>query len=356
MLQLDIPQNSQYDRVLTGIGPDGQAATGFLDSDVLASVVWAGQNQAPLFLPAVSWNDSASCKFNFGLTPASTAGLDYSGIYHCQVTATRGLSPITIADFLLKMLPAPGTASQTVTPYCALTDLLQHAPWLTMVQDDLTDQESFYSQRLEAKQWFDWLVVRSWRGTTAASFGDPGRGASYWSGSWNRRTPMPSKWLIDQLAGGVVMPPLVLTNGGHGYTFANVVFSGGGPQAVQAQGYAIVSGGQVISLYLISSGNSYSSTPALAIVGDGTGAAGFCNISKQVLMLRPNIVRVCALKAASIIGMGQIGRQNNIAVFGALWRDMASSEASTIVAELDLNGDGYADLAVPLIATNTLMT
>jgi hypothetical protein len=165
---------------------------------------------------------------------------------------------------------------------------------------------------------------------------------------------MPSKWLIDQLSGGVVIPPLMLTAGGSGYTWARVEFSGGGPLAVQAQGTAIVSGGQVISLQLISAGNSYSSTPIMTIVGDGTGATGFCKISGNVLMLRPNIVRICALKAASIVGMGQIGRQNNIAVFGAMWRDMASSEASTIVAELDLNGDGFADMSIPLVATNTL--
>ena len=92
------------------------------------------------------------------------------------------------------------------------------------------------------------------------------------------------------------------------------------------------------------------------IVGDGTGATGICRINGNVLVMRPQIVRVCALKAASIVGLGQIGRQNNIAVFGALWRDMASSEASTIVAELDLNGDGFSDLAIPLVATNTLLS
>jgi hypothetical protein len=354
MLQLDIPQGSQFDRVLTGIAPGGGSPTGFLDSDALSSVVWTGQNQAPLFSPTVSWHDSGSCKFNFGLTPASTATLDYSGIYHCQVTATRGTTPVQVADFLLKMLPSPGTGAQILTPYCSLADMLNHAPWLTMVQDDLTDQESFYTQRLEAKQWLDWLIVRAWRGTSDASFGDPGRGARFWQGGWTRRSPMPSKWLIDQLSGGVVIPPLVLTSGGGGYTWARVEFSGGGPLAVQAQGTAIVSGGQVISLQLISAGNSYSSTPIMTIVGDGTGATGFCKISGNVLMLRPNIVRICALKAASIVGMGQIGRQNNIAVFGAMWRDMASSEASTIVAELDLNGDGFADMSIPLVATNTL--
>ncbi len=356
MLQLDVTQGSQYDRVLTAIAPGGGSATGFLDSDVLTAVVWAGQNQPPLFSPDVSWNDSANAKFNFGLSPDSTAALDYSGIYHCQVTATRGDVPTVIADFLLKMLPSPGAGTTATVPYCTMADMLNHAPWITMVQDDTTDQESFYSQRLEAKQWLDWLIVRSWRGTTSSSFGDPGRPANQWNGAWNRRSPMPSKWLIDQLSGGVVIPPLTITAPGSGYTFANVVFSGGGPTAVQAQAATIVSGGQVIALQLLQSGYGYSSVPDMDIVGDGTGATGICRINGNVLVMRPQIVRVCALKAASIVGLGQIGRQNTIAVFGALWRDMASSEASTIVAELDLNGDGFSDLAIPLVATNTLLS
>jgi hypothetical protein len=356
MLQLDGTQGSQSNWVLTAINRDGSTPTGFLSSDTLSASAWAGQTQAPLFSPIVSWNDYTTGKVNLRITSAEMAQLDYAGTYHIQISATRAGAPVVIIDCLLNVHPAPGAASQTVTPYCTLDDLLEHAPWITMIQDDTSDQEAFYSQRLESKQWLDNLIVKAWRGTSAAYFGDPGRGAQYWLGGWARRSPMPSQWLIDQLSGGVVIQPVTVTAAGSGYSFANVTWSGGGPNAFLPTGFCIVSGGQVISISVIQAGYGLTSTPTMAITGDGTGATATCTISANVLMLRPQIVRIAALKAASIVGMGQIGRMNSIAVFGALWRDMASSEVNTIVAELDLNGDGIADLPIPLGVTNTLFT
>jgi hypothetical protein len=354
MLEISIVQGSQADFVLAAVDRDGSVPTGFLDTDTLIANVWAGGNQAALFSPAVSWSDFTVGNVALSFTSANTATLDYAGTYHGNVSATRSGGTTVILDFLITILAAPGMGTEAVTPYCTLADMLNHAPWLTMIQDDDTGTESFYQQRLMAKQWLDWLIVRSWRGTSAAYFGDPGRAAQFWMGGWARRSPLPSQWLIDQLSGGIVIQPITLAAQGSGYTFANVTFSGGGPTAKQASAYAIVSGGQVISLQMIQSGTGYTSIPTITIAGDGTGATATCTISANVLMLRPQIVRVCALKAASFVGLGQIGRNNTIAVFGALWRDMASSEATTIVAELDLNGDGIADLPIPLISTNTL--
>ena len=356
MLQLQAVQGGLSAWNLRAIDRDGTEPKLFAPTDRLTATLWKGGSNAALLSPGVVWLDFRTGLFTLSLTAEQLATLDYAGAYHCQVLATRAGTSIVIADFMVQVLPGPGSASTAIEPYCTLYDMLEHAPWLTMVQDDLTDMESFYGQRLEAKQWLDWLIVRAWRGTSYASFGDPGRTANFWLGGWARRSPMPSQWLINQLAGGVVITPLTLVSGGSGYTYATVVFTGGGPTATQAQAAAIVSGGQVISLQLIQAGYGYTSTPLLTITGDGTGATGTCQISKNTLMLRPQIIRVCALKAASIVGMGQIGRQNNIAVFGAMWRDMASSEAGTIVAELDLNGDGFADLVVPLVSTNTLFT
>jgi hypothetical protein len=357
MLQIEAIQGSAANWVLTAVNRDGTTPTGFLATDTLSASLWSGQNEAPLFTPAVSWNSFATGAVNLSVTNAQMAGLDQAGTYHLQVSATRGGSTVVIIDCLLRVLPAPGSASQVITPYNTFADMLEHAPWITMIQDVDADQEAFYSQRLEAKQWLDWLIVKSWRGTSAAYFGDPGMGAQYWMGGWARRSPMPSQWLINQLAGGIVIQgSLTVTAAGSGYTFANVTFSGGGPNATQATAQAIVSGGQVISIQLITAGYGYSSTPTITITGNGTGATATCSISANVLILRPQIKRVCALKAASIVGLGQIGRMNNVAVFGALWRDMAASESHSIVAELDLNGDGVADLPIPLGVTNTLFT
>ena len=320
MLDLDdVVQGSQYDTILTAINRSVMVRSpgGFLSTDVLTSIVWQGQEQATLFTPTVSWNTVATGYFNFGMTPAQTAGLDYAGEYHAQVWCARAGVNVCIADFLISILPTAGTYTQVVTPYCTLRDMLEHAPWITMVQDDTADQEAFYTQRLEAKQWLDWLIVRSWRGTSAAYFGDPGRSAQYWLGGWARRSALPSQWLINQLSGGIVIQPLTLTAQGHGYTYANVTFSGGGPDATQASAYAIVSGGQVISVLAIQSGYGYTSTPTITITGDGTGATATCTIAANVLMIRPQTRRICALKAASIVGLGQIGRLHNIANMGA---------------------------------------
>jgi hypothetical protein len=356
MLQLSAVQGGLSSWNLRAIDRDGTQPTLFLSTDALASVLWLGQSTAALTSPGVVWLDYTTGLFTLSLTAAQLATLDYAGAYHIQVTATRSGTTIVIADLMVKVLPGPGSVAQATVPYCAYSDMLEHAPWITMIQDDTTDEEGFYRQRLEAKTWFDWLIVRSWRGTSTALFGDPGRSASQWSGSFAGRTPLPSQWLINQLSGGIVINPITLATQGSGYTFANVVFSGGGPNAIQATGYCIVSGGQVISLQLIQAGTGYTSVPTVTITGDGTGATATCAISSHLLILRPQIVRVCALKAASIVGLGQIGRMNNIAVFGAMWRDMASSEACTCVAEIDQTGNGIADLAIPLGSTNTLFS
>ena len=47
---------------------------------------------------------------------------------------------------------------------------------------------------------------------------------------------------------------------------------------------------------------------------------------------------------------------NQMATYGGLFRDKASAEVLNVVAELDLNGDGIADLPIPINPTNTMFT
>ncbi len=360
MLQIEAIQGSAVDWELQIVNRDGTQPTGFLGTDTLTATVWAGQGQAPLFSPTVTWADFTVGTVALSVTGAQTAALDYAGTYHLQVSVTRSGKTTVVLDLVLKILVgAGGTGTDTTIPYCTLDDVFEHAPWITMVQDMESDQEGFYTQRLEAKQWLDWLIVKSWRGTSAAYFGDAGRSAQYWLGSWVRRTPLPSYWLLNQLSGGIVQQPITVTAAGSGYSYATVAFTGGGaPPAGTAAASAVVSGGQVISISLMSAGYGYTSAPTITITGPGgsSGATATCTISLHTLILRPQIVRICALKAASIIALGQIGRNNGIANWGAMFRDQASAEVCSVVAELDLNGDGIADLPIPLGVTNTMFT
>ena len=93
-------------------------------------------------------------------------------------------------------------------------------------------------------------------------------------------TPTPQRW--TNRPGGLTVPSilgvLTVTNGGSGYTSAPIVtFSGGGGQAADA--IAIISGGAVTALVIISRGWGYTSAPSIALSGGGgTGAAATATI------------------------------------------------------------------------------
>jgi hypothetical protein len=358
MLKLEVVQGSKADWVLAAIARDGSAPTGFLSNDTLSATVWAGQDQASLFSPTVSWNDYTSGLVNLSISSAQTATLDQLGNYHLQVSVTRSGTTTVIVDCQLKILPTAGSSTSLVTPYCSYRDLLRYAPWIPLLQDDSADQESYYPQRLEARNWLDQCIVKSWRGTSQAYFGDSGRAAQFWMGGWVRRTKLQSQWLMDKLSGGY-LGSVTVTSGGSGYDSNNppaVTVSGGGGSGATAS--ANVSGGQVVSIYVSQSGRGYTSTPTITIAAPSVGSTATATavVATGALLIREDTIRITAYKAASIIGMGQIGRQHTYAQLGTLFRDMASQELGSYCADLDLNGDGIGDFPVPCDATNTVFT
>jgi hypothetical protein len=74
------------------------------------------------------------------------------------------------------------------------------------------------------------------------------------------------------------------------------------------------------------------------------------------LILRPEIVRAVSFKAAGDIGLNQVGFDAKLAGRGAWCLEMAEALASNLVGELDTDGDGNADMAIPVVASNTLYT
>lgn len=161
MLNLEIVRGAKDDWVLGAINrADGSTPDGFLATDALTAKVWAGQEQASLFAPAVSWNDATRGYVNLSVAAAQSAALDAGGVYQVQVFASRGGSdPACICWATLTCLPSAGTATQSITTYCVDTDLLTYAPWLEELVESTSDTEGFYDQRYRARQWLDRIIV-----------------------------------------------------------------------------------------------------------------------------------------------------------------------------------------------------
>jgi hypothetical protein len=370
MTRLTIVQGSAADFPLQAVNRGGKTFPTYAAGDALTAQVFAGQNQTALFTPTVGWYTAGSSQTGYGqgqvlvsITAAQSLPLDYAGTYTLEVwwQPAGGGKSACIWRGQLAVETAAGTATQPTPTYCTFADMLRYAPWVRLVQDFDTDQEGFYSQRVEARQWLDWLIIRSWRGTSAAYFGDSGRSAQFWLGSWVRRTPLPSKWLQDQLAGGFFLQGgIAISNAGSGYSQPpTVTVAAPGGTGTTATFTATVSGGMITTIYPNTQGSGYVPGQVYTLTiagGGGTGGAATATASSGVLMLRPPIVRVCALKAISLVGEAQIGLNNQQAEYGTYFRDLAASEALSIVAECDLNGDGVADLPIPISPSNTLFT
>lgn len=374
MTTITIVQGAHADYPLQAWNRGAQSApSDWASGDTLSAYVYQGQSQAALVtLAAPSWYTAGNTQTGYGqaqfvvsVTAAQSSGLEANGQYTLLVfrTPAAGGDPECVWRGILKVDPAAGTATQGIC-YCTLADMLRYAPWLKLIQDFDSDQEGYYSQRYEAREWLDWLIVRSWRGTSAAYFGDAGRSAQFWLGSWVRRTPLPSYWLLGQLAGGFLLNSgITITAAGTGYTSIPTVTAptppaGTGNTAATLTATLNGSGG-IGSIYVNTQGQGYTpgSTYSLTISGGGgTGATATATASKGVLLVRPQIVRVTARWAASLVGLAQLGSNNLQAHYGAALRDEAEAEALTIVAECDLNGDGIADLPIPINPTNTMFT
>jgi hypothetical protein len=375
MTGLTVVQGAYADWPLQAWNRGSQTAPAFAAGDTLAAYVYAGSSQAQLFAPAVAWYTAGGTQTGYAQgqvlvspTAAQTATLEAGGTYTLIVwwTQAGGGKTAPIWRGTITVEPAAGTSTEAVAGYCQLADILQYAPWVTTLQNYNADTESFYAQRLQAREWLDWLIVRSWRGTSAAYFGDAGRSAQFWLGSWVRRTPLPSYWLIGQLAGGFFLSGgITITNTGSGYTAIPTV-TAPAPPAGSGNATATLSAnlngaGGIGSIFVNTQGQGYTpgGTYTLTIAapgGSGATATATAVASSGVLIQRPQITRICAYKAISIIGLAQIGLNNQQAAYGAYFRDLASSEVLTVVAELDLNGDGIADLPIPINPTNTMFT
>jgi hypothetical protein len=252
----------------------GAAYTGFTGAESLTCTVWPGDDiTATATLPA-SWLAAANGTITVQIPGATTATLA-EGIYQWLLALTDSTAELARGTLAIEL--APGTATQTVQPYCTLHDMLLHAPWVELVQSG-SDQAGFYEQRLEARRQMDWAILNNYRGASVGLFEQHSVQAFAFGGGvgW-RRSQGPSPSLVTYLA-------------------------------------------------------------------------------QNKLILRPQIVRVCAYWAISEVSRAQIGINNAWAAQGPYYEALAERELCGTTAEVDLNGDGVGELFINLGSTNPLMT
>ncbi len=79
-------------------------------------------------------------------------------------------------------------------------------------------------------------------------------------------------------------------------------------------------------------------------------------LDSNFLIVRDAITRTCAHWAIADVCLAQMGRGGHYVSYGAWHRREGDKLASCTTVEMDINGDGLAEIGVPLGSTNTLFT
>lgn len=376
MTELDVIIGAHRDWPLQCWNQGAQTTpAGWASGDTLTGYVYQGQSETQLLSLSVAWYTAGGTQTGYGqgqvqatITAAQSATLEANGTYVVILwrTPSGSSEPTAIWRGTLKALPAAGTGTQIAT-YCAMADMLMYAPWLRDIGTVDTSQEGFYSERLQARRWLDWEIVKYWRGGAWGVFGDASRPASEWSGWGMWRTPLPSPYLMNMLAGGYVPISNSVTIGaaGSGYSSVPTVTApspasgetNGTPNQAATFTAALNGTGGVGAITTTGMGSGYTPGSTLTLTisgGGGSGATATAKVSAGALMVRDQITRLTAYKAISIAASAQIGNNNRMAGYAQYFADLVSGEFQQTVAELDINGDGLADLAVPLGRSNTI--
>lgn len=134
------------------------------DTDVLSAAVWAGGDQAPIFAPTASWEDSAGAAVTLTITAAQmqAAGI-VPGTYRVDVTVTDVTDgePSLGWSGPLEVEAAPGSAAIPST-YATASDVLAVAPGIDRLQA-ANDLAGFLAQRHEARTRTETRILNRYR-------------------------------------------------------------------------------------------------------------------------------------------------------------------------------------------------
>lgn len=254
-------------------GADGKPATGLLGTDTLVAQVWAGQDQAVLFAPAVAWRVAASGTITVTFVPANTSALGV-GNYRLRVTLTRGSKTTVAVEAWLQLTLAPGLATPPAT-YGTAAGVREHLPW---------------GDRYESPSGLAGFVLELSRSR---------------------------KW-VDSIILAQAPPPTYTTIGGYsGYTRMQAGFMGGRSLARN----------QTLKGYL----------------------------DANKLVQTSDLLEAVHRYAAHLVIKGTIGGKADDPLKKRSQELLVEAESwlGRVVAEVDIDGDGYADWVIPLGVTTT---
>lgn len=210
MMEITVTKGTSRDCLLQAKNPDGTDAINvFLDNDPLVSRVWRGEDQSVLVVLSTVWYnpangnaDASAGIFKIVINDTDTSTLEV-GQYRIQTTTTRFGRTAVLMDAFFGVTSAPG--SSTLRPvYASFSEMIRTAPWIQNLQTE-TDLEGFATERANAREWLDNIIVHNYRGASVGRFETHSMAAFTFGFSGQRRTSILSQWLKDLLAGDMTL-------------------------------------------------------------------------------------------------------------------------------------------------------
>jgi hypothetical protein len=143
--------------------------------------VWDGSVGPILASPACAWDNSDQIAIDFTVAASDIASLDAQPYPIRLFVGDGGVDPVAVWDGWLEVLEAQGSAD-LVPIYSVYRDMVRHcgsrlAQFLT-----IDDRAGFLTERGQAREWFDGLVLAHYRPKLASYYG-VGMAYTYGTGS-----------------------------------------------------------------------------------------------------------------------------------------------------------------------------
>jgi hypothetical protein len=356
-LALELVQGTARDFPLQVNNADGTPATNFVNSDTLSTTVWLGENQSPLVSPTTTWlfGDATQGQILITFQDADTASLT-PGVYYIQAFATRAGSPSRTTALLprgssIEILGVASTETaaavvtativgQQITGYVVVSGGAGYPASSTTIPVTITGGGGYSA-----------LALATSNSSGVVTAVNP---VAFGTGYSSQPT----------ITVGVAVPPVYCTLQDmqdqcawiQQYMDTEHEQTGFLAQRARARVWLdnlILSSWPGARVTYIQDGWP-SNYGQFTLIANPWLVAGLA--SGYLMLTGPRglqVVECCALYSLALVLRSQMGPTSGIEAYAGYFMRRAQAAASMLTAELDINGDGIADIAVPLGITNT---